>query len=126
MKPAIAKLAPELTVWEFDPAMAGKDVLSSERPDIVAAIDVMEHIEPEFLEGVLQTIHSLQPKAVLLLVSTRAAKKLLADGRNAHLIVQPKEWWVERLRLYFHQTHLIDSPPNFIYIGIPLPQPPPL
>jgi hypothetical protein len=32
------------------------------------------------------------------LVSTRLANQLLPDGRNAHLTVQPAEWWHDQMR----------------------------
>ena len=32
-------------------------------------------------------------KFVFFAISTRAAKKTLPDGRNAHLTVQSPDWW---------------------------------
>ena len=49
-------------------------------------IELMEHIEPECLEEVLDNLQWLSLKAVFLVIATRPAKKMLADGRNAHLI----------------------------------------
>ena len=34
-------------------------------------------------------------------VHLQPAKKTLPDGRNAHLILQPAEWWAERLGEHF-------------------------
>ncbi len=121
LKPAVALTAPELTVLEYDPAIPGKETLPTGPVDVIAALDVMEHIEPEFLNAALQGMHDLKPKCVFLLVSTRLATKTLPDGRNAHLIVEKKEWWLPRLTAYFHQSHCVEYPTSFLFIGIPLP-----
>ena len=120
MKPKLAELMPELTVYEFDPAIPGKDVLPDISPDILASIDVMENIEPDYLTNVLETMAGLSPKCVVLLISTRPANKTLADGRNAHLIVQPAEWWLARLAPYFQLAQRMDGPDNFTFIGVPV------
>lgn len=82
-------------VREYDPAIPGKD----RRPEpahLVYCGDVLEHVEPECLEAVLDDIAALAQKAVLLLVHTGPAKKILADGRNAHLTQQKAEWWLPK------------------------------
>lgn len=69
--------------------------------DMVACCDVLEHIEPDLLTNVLIDIRNLADRAVYLVISTRPAAKTLADGRNAHLIVKPLEWWSEVLTQHF-------------------------
>jgi 2-polyprenyl-3-methyl-5-hydroxy-6-metoxy-1,4-benzoquinol methylase len=61
--------------------------------DIVACTDVLEHIEPDCLDDVLKDIRRCTKKVAFLLIATRPAIKVLADGRNAHLIQQPYTWW---------------------------------
>ncbi len=118
LKPAIASIDPTLEVLEYDPAISGKDVLPTRQVDVIAALDVMEHIEPDYLEGVLQSMVSLSPRCVYLLIATRPALKTLADGRNAHLILESTEWWVNRLAPYFNKVFLQERPPgSFIYVG---------
>ena len=85
-----------LAVREFDPAVKGKDSMPS-FADLVASIDVLEHIEPERLDAVLAHLRLLARKAVFLVVSTRPSRATLLDGRNAHLIVEPAEWWHSRV-----------------------------
>jgi len=69
--------------------------------DLVACCDVLEHIEPDCLEAVLLDLRRVTRKAGLFLVNLREAKKTLPDGRNAHLIVKPAEWWRERIAEHF-------------------------
>ena len=94
-------------VSEYDPAVPGKDNLPSQS-DFVVCTDVLEHIEPEHLDEVLQHIQTLTRKEAFLVAATRPAKKTLPDGRNAHLIIETPEWWLERIMKYFtiKKTHL--------------------
>jgi hypothetical protein len=119
-KAAVKKIAPDLTVLEFDPAVKGKDSLPTKQPDLIVALDVMEHIEPEYLDAVLSTMHGLKPRLVVLLISVQPAEKTLPDGRNAHLIVQPPEWWHEKLSKYFRTVDVDESMSHFNFTGSPL------
>jgi hypothetical protein len=88
-------------IKEYDPAIPGKDD-EPEAADLVVCTDVLEHIEPECLNGVLDHLRRLTKKVALLNIATSPAFKTLSDGRNAHLIVETAEWWKERLSLYFN------------------------
>lgn len=94
-----------LEVRGYDPAIAGLDV-PPEEADIVACTDVLEHIEPQYLEDVLSDITRCAGKAVFLVVHTGPAVKTLPDGRNAHLIQQPFDWW--RPKMTAHWDHFAD------------------
>ena len=85
------------SIKEYDPCVPGLDALPAPA-DLVACTDVLEHIEPECLDNVLGHLRSLALKHAFLLISTVIAGKILADGRNAHLIVQPASWWESKLR----------------------------
>lgn len=81
-----------LRIDEYDPAVEGKDAWPV-FADLVVSTDVLEHVEPDRLPVVLRHLKQLARKAVFAVVSTRAAERTLRDGRNAHLIVEPAEWW---------------------------------
>lgn len=83
-------------VHEYDPAIYGKDEPPAPA-DLVFCGDVLEHIEPDCLNAVLNDISRAAKELVFLVIATTAAKKTLADGRNAHLIVAPVEWWAPKL-----------------------------
>lgn len=85
---------------EYDPAIPGKD-MRPEPADLVVANDVLEHIEPEYLDNVLRDLHRLSRVALFAVISTRPAGKLLPDGRNTHLIVQNGDWWRGQIEKYF-------------------------
>lgn len=99
LKPAIRKSHPDAKIIEYDPAF--KDTQYKEPCDLVVALDVLEHIEPECLDEVVQDIRECTQKCFFAVISNRLAKKTLSDGRNAHLIVKNEEWWGAKLKDYF-------------------------
>ena len=104
---------------EYDPAIAGKETKPA-RVDIVVCTDVLEHVEPECLDAVLDDLKTLTRRAIFLVVSTMPASKVFADGRNAHLIVQPMHWWLPMLMERFRLIRAADLGPVFQVIGFPL------
>ena len=82
-------------VYEYDPAL---DKDERREVDIVYCVDVMEHIEPEYLDEVLADIASYAKNLIFLAICCRPAKKSLPDGRNAHLIVKEPSWWLDKVR----------------------------
>lgn len=101
----ITNRAPLVKTQGYDP------VTAPQRPkpaDFVTCNDVLEHIEPELLDNVLADIAGLVKVRGLLVISQRLANKKLADGRNAHLIVKPTEWWMPRLRKHFGEVVEVD------------------
>ena len=101
---------------EYDPAIEGKDAPPS-CADFVVAGDVLEHIEPDCLDDVLDDLHRLTNKAILLIVATVPAMKTLADGRNAHLIVEPAEWWFPKLAARWRIRYFEDRNGYFLCVG---------
>lgn len=94
LKPALAKLG--LKCAEYDPGIVGKDILPK-LADLVVSTDVFEHIEPENVANVLAHTRALARKGAFFAIAKQPAKAILDDGRNAHLVCKPTEWWVDRL-----------------------------
>lgn len=80
---------------------------------MVLCLDVMEHIEPELLDNNLAHIKSLTKMVATMTIATVQAQKTLSDGRNAHLIVKPKDWWIEQLRRHFSVVTCQDVEDDF-------------
>jgi hypothetical protein len=74
--------------------------------DLICCIDVLEHIEPEFLDNTLIRISELITYIGFLSVHMGPANKKLADGRNAHLIQKPGSWWLPKISQYLEIIHL--------------------
>lgn len=84
--------------------------------DLVCCIDVMEHIEEEYLENVLDEIKQITLNLCYFSIATCPAKKFLSDGRNAHLIQKPSRWWLPKLCERFHIQFLKVAPNSFVTI----------
>lgn len=83
-------------VADYDPAIPDK-AASPAPADLVVCTDVLEHVEPDCLDAVLDDIARCTRHAAFVVVSLVPAGKVLADGRNAHILLQPAEWWAARL-----------------------------
>ncbi len=103
--------------FPYDPAFP--EYGKAKPADLVCCIDVLEHIEPDYLPNVLKELGSLVCKYGFFSVHTSAAKKILPDGRNAHLIQKPSSWWLPRLCEYFEIIHLKQTPGGFWVIVTP-------
>lgn len=65
--------------------------------DLLCCIDVLEHVEIDCLDDVLDDLKNLTRRFGFFCISTRPAKKILSDGRNAHLIQAPISWWMLKI-----------------------------
>lgn len=89
-------VGPGAFFWNnYDPCIPGLDA-EPKPASLVICTDVLEHVEPECLESVLDDLQRLTLRMGFFTVSTRPAKKVLPDGRNAHLIQQGPRWWLPR------------------------------
>lgn len=104
----------KFVLQQYEPS----DPSMSELPtpmEMVACIDVLEHVEPELLDNVLDDLKRCTLSVGLFSVATLPAKKLLPDGRNAHLIVQPAEWWLPKLLQRF-DLHVFQKTPDGFFV----------
>ena len=109
MKARLAEERPELVVHEYEPSR--DDVCHPPAPcAFVICVDVLEHVEPEMLEDVLDDLERVIIDTAYLTIFFEKALRTLSDGRNAHLIVKPFEWWLRKLshRFYIRQARHSD------------------
>jgi hypothetical protein len=83
---------------EYDPGMPGPRANLPKPAHLLACTDVLEHIEPDKLDAVLRHQFAVAELGAFMSIATRPANKVLPDGRNAHLIIETPQWWVEKLR----------------------------
>ena len=74
--------------------------------DLVCCIDVLEHIEVEFLDNILADLKKIVINKGFFSIHLGPAGKSLPDGRNAHLIQQPVSWWLPKICDYFEVLQL--------------------
>ena len=106
-------------VKEYDPAIPEKAGAPAPA-DLVVCTDVLEHVEPDCLSDVLDHLRNLSRKACFVVIATRPAKKVLADGRNAHLIIETYEFWREQLEMRFRTVHFEPKTGEFAALLEPL------
>lgn len=81
----------------YDPGVEAYSVPPVTKYDMTICTDVMEHVPEECVDQVLEHIASHTNKLAFFSISTRPAKKILPDGRNAHLTIKSPEWWIAKL-----------------------------
>ena len=89
----LKNLYPNTHCHGYDPAVKMFDRAPVENFECVFSNDVLEHIEPEHIVSVLLHINDLASKYIWLRIDTMPARKILSDGRNAHLIQESDDWW---------------------------------
>jgi len=103
----LSRLMSKMAVKNYDPAMPEFSA-TPEPEDIVICTDVMEHIEPDCLDAVIEDLKRVTNIALVVNIALRPAMKTLSDGRNAHLIIESVEWWMDKF-LKFFDLHSING-----------------
>ena len=76
------------------------------KADLVCCIDVLEHIEPEYVDNTIKKLSEITIKIGFYSIHLGPATKILSNGKNAHLIQKPTSWWLPKLCKYFDIMHL--------------------
>jgi len=69
--------------------------------DGVICTDVLEHIPEDELDDVIGDLVGYAKMWCFMSICCQPARKTFPDGRNVHVTIQPKEWWVRRLEAAF-------------------------
>lgn len=112
-----------LEIHHYDPAVP--EWSAAPQPcELVVCFDVLEHIEPDLLENVLDDLKRVTIRHGIFTVHTQAAMKVLPDGRNAHLIQQPPQWWLPKITERFELVSFNRMPMGFWVLveGRPAPE----
>lgn len=91
----------DIVCRDYDPAFEDK-CMPPLPADLVVCTDVLEHIEPEYIDNVMKDLVRVTKGLAFLVISNQQAKKTLPDGRNAHLLVRDPAWWINKVREHFN------------------------
>jgi 2-polyprenyl-3-methyl-5-hydroxy-6-metoxy-1,4-benzoquinol methylase len=84
---------PNIEVTGYDPANEKfSRPLDDRFFDLLISTDVLEHVEPEFINETLKFL-SDKSRYIYHKIALSPAKLILPDGRNAHLIQESPDWW---------------------------------
>ena len=82
----------------YDPCFEENSNLDENKSyDLVACIDVLEHIPTNDINWVLEKLLTKAKKYLFINVACHPAIALLPNGNNAHVYVQPPKWWYEKI-----------------------------
>ncbi len=85
----------------YDPAIKQYSQLPDHLFDLVTCIYVLEHIETHEIDYILRAIRRRTKKFSFLIIDLLPAIKSLSDGRNAHVLLAPAEWWLAKIYSYY-------------------------
>lgn len=91
----------QINVQGYDPAVQAFAKKPTSKYDIVTSIDVLEHIGKPFIYSTLQEISSITQKFFFFCIDLLPASKKTSDGRNAHFLIAPSEWWINQIKNEF-------------------------
>lgn len=100
LKPALVKAGIKAeNIFEYDPAIPGKDGSWVDHADLLVANDVLEHIEPDRVESTLFFLRTLADRAAYFTIALTPSKVNLPDGRNAHITLLTVDEWLTHLKV---------------------------
>lgn len=97
--------------WKFDkydPCYAPFSKKPNNVYDLVICTDVMEHIPEYDVERVIIDLFQYTEKFLFCSICTRAAKKQLPNGQNAHSTIKTQDWWENKFALIFNNQKNIN------------------
>lgn len=97
LRAALVKMFQPIKVTNYDPCMPEFSARPTGTFQSVLCNDVLEHVEPEFLDNVLEDIYNYGEDYFYFAIGLTESTKKLANGQQNHLIVENSEWWKMKL-----------------------------
>ena len=91
----------ELNAQGYDPGVPTFSKKPTSKYDIVTSIDVLEHVGKPFIHSTLHEISDITGKFFFFCIDLLPASKKTTDGRNAHFLIAPTEWWIYQIKNEF-------------------------
>ena len=109
LAPNLAKLGFSGIIYEYDPGIPGKDDLPQEPVELLVATDVLEHFEPDKLDVGMKLLRELTTRGAFFIIATDKSKVSLPDGRNAHLIIENRKFWLNKLNKHNFRVMILEE-----------------
>ena len=90
----------KINIDGYDPAIKEFSVIPKNHYDMIINTDVLEHIPKSDIGDVVNHIKSLSNNVFFCLHHGKAWT-ILPNGENAHITIEPKEWYHNLMRNYF-------------------------
>ena len=95
-------------VHGYDPAVKEFERNPSSNYDLVTSIDVLEHIGREHIESTIAEIKKINTGFFFFCIDLLPASKKIPDGRNAHFLIAPSDWWIQQIKSHFKVVTAIE------------------
>tara|TARA_Y100001933_G_scaffold254274_1_gene295659 strand:+ start:876 stop:1556 length:681 start_codon:yes stop_codon:yes gene_type:complete len=93
--------------YGYDPGVNKFKHKPGKKFDIVTSIDVLEHVGRDQIASTLKEIKLLTSKFFFFCIDLLPASKSI-DGRNAHFLIAPSDWWVQQIKVEFSVMTIIE------------------
>ena len=90
----------KINIDGYDPAIKEFSVIPNSHYDMIINTDVLEHIPKSDIADVVNHIKSLSNNIFFCLHHGKAYT-ILPNGENAHITIEPKEWYHNLMKNYF-------------------------
>ena len=128
-KGTLSGFLPQVEWTNYDPGVEEFSTFPTGQFDMVVSSDVLEHIEPPYLDNVLDAMRSLTRDVLAADIPTEPTGNKLHTGpyrgSDEHLTVERAEWWAERFKHHdFEMIYARNEPVTLRYAnGTPKPGP---
>ena len=92
----------------YDPAVPEYSNKPKDKYDIVTSVDVLEHIGIGEIDSILKEILELTDRFFFFCIDLLPASKKTNDNRNAHFLVAPSEWWIQKIKQQFRIISFVE------------------
>ena len=92
----------------YDPCVTEFASMPSSKFNVVTSIDVLEHIGIDYISSTLSEIANLTENFFFFCIDLIPASKRLKDGRNAHTLIAPSDWWLQQIKNKFKIINCIE------------------
>jgi len=99
----------------YDPGYEPYSHLPTGTFDGVICTDVMEHCPEEDLDWIIDELFAFSDRYLLCSIACYPAKRLLPNGKNAHITLKNPGWWVDKFQEAASKKAAIDY---YLWIGI--------
>lgn len=109
LEQSLKQFIPNVKVYNYDPGIPKWSDIPNPC-EMVACIDVLEHVEPEYLDSVLTDLERVIINFGFITVSSKLAGRILNNGWNAHICIKSAKEWNKLLQeRFFLENSVIDD-----------------
>ena len=88
----------------YDPSVEEWENKPEKKYDIVTCVDVLEHLEITNIDEFIISVKSITHHFCFLVIDLQPAVQILSNGRNAHTLLAPHDWWASKIASHFSTT----------------------